>query len=198
MFCKNCGNQVDDNAAFCPNCGTVLNNQQPATAAHAQSPLEDNNSNLQSQGELSMKWYRFLINFALFASAFLNLANSIMCFTGSQYGEGKDLVYLVLDGLKTVDILMGIACLGLVALDIYTRFRLAKYCKNGPKILTINYSVTTAVSLLYLIAVMIIVSDIADPGEIISSSNIASIVTSIVMIFVNRAYFNKRRHMFVN
>ncbi len=33
MFCKNCGNQIDDNAAFCPVCGTAL--KEPASAPAA-------------------------------------------------------------------------------------------------------------------------------------------------------------------
>lgn len=31
-FCNNCGNQLEDNQAFCPKCGTSQNAQQTATA----------------------------------------------------------------------------------------------------------------------------------------------------------------------
>ena len=28
MFCKNCGKEIDDNAAICPHCGVVVNSAQ--------------------------------------------------------------------------------------------------------------------------------------------------------------------------
>ena len=42
MFCKNCGKEIDDNAAVCPNCGVPTPNmaaQQPAAPAPA--PVEE-------------------------------------------------------------------------------------------------------------------------------------------------------------
>lgn len=30
MFCKNCGNQVDDNAVVCPHCGVATHNLETA------------------------------------------------------------------------------------------------------------------------------------------------------------------------
>lgn len=32
MFCKNCGNQIDDNSAFCSKCGTAVSAVPPQTA----------------------------------------------------------------------------------------------------------------------------------------------------------------------
>lgn len=34
-FCKNCGTQIDDNAAICPNCGTAQNTVTPNTPPQA-------------------------------------------------------------------------------------------------------------------------------------------------------------------
>ena len=39
MFCKNCGNPMDDDAVFCPNCGTAVENEVPA--AEPVEPVEE-------------------------------------------------------------------------------------------------------------------------------------------------------------
>lgn len=41
MYCYKCGNQVDENAKFCPNCGTQLNNQQ---TSHNYEPIYQESS----------------------------------------------------------------------------------------------------------------------------------------------------------
>ena len=41
MFCKNCGTQIADNAAFCANCGTAVTNEapvQPQAPVYTQAP----------------------------------------------------------------------------------------------------------------------------------------------------------------
>lgn len=39
-FCKNCGNQVPDDAAFCANCGTPVENAQQAPQQEQQAPQQ--------------------------------------------------------------------------------------------------------------------------------------------------------------
>ena len=39
MFCRNCGNPMDDDAVFCPNCGTAVENEVPA--AEPVEPVEE-------------------------------------------------------------------------------------------------------------------------------------------------------------
>ena len=61
--------------------------------------------------------------------------------------------------------------------------------------LTYTYLGGLLLSLLYLIAVHIVVPDIA--GEVNFTTYIASAVTSVIMILVNRDYFQKRASLFV-
>ena len=44
MFCPTCGNQIQDNAAICPNCGCPTNNQPPqqAVAPATSAPMLEN------------------------------------------------------------------------------------------------------------------------------------------------------------
>lgn len=44
MFCKNCGNQVPDEANVCPNCGTVLKQPQQPYTSPSSNGGHDNNS----------------------------------------------------------------------------------------------------------------------------------------------------------
>lgn len=31
MYCKNCGNEIDDKAVICPNCGVATDNNQSSS-----------------------------------------------------------------------------------------------------------------------------------------------------------------------
>ena len=144
-----------------------------------------------------MKWFKFLINFALFASAVLNIGSGISQITGLAYGEMADLVYRIFDGIQTLDIIVGIGLFAVAALAIYARIRLAGYRKNGPKALNAVYLATAAVQLIYIIGIFIIAPNgIAE--EIDFSTNITSIAISIGMVSANTTYFKKRAHLFVN
>lgn len=140
-----------------------------------------------------MKWYHFTIYFSLFASALINFVAGIQYMSGVQYDGMADYVYYVYDGLKAVDTLYGIICIGVAVLCIFTRFQLARFKVNGPMLLNIIYAVDAAVPLLYLG----IVSSITGMN-LISSSTASSVVGSIGIIIINSVYYKKRKHLFVN
>lgn len=60
MYCKNCGQQIDDNAAFCSRCGASARNQAP----QAQQPVI-NVINTTSRGGIGYihkkKWVAFFL-----------------------------------------------------------------------------------------------------------------------------------------
>ncbi len=143
-----------------------------------------------------MNWYKFIIYFALFAGAVLNAINGFASLTGAQYGEYKDAVYNYFESLKIIDVIFGIACLGLAAFGIYVRTRLAGFCKDAPQLLIKLYTFAIAASVLYLIAISAIASD--NGVNIDLSSSFASVAISVIMLFANLTYFNKRAHLFVN
>lgn len=188
MFCPKCGKQIDYETKFCMDCGTELNS---ADSQQSQPPV--------LQQELKMGWFKFLIYFSLFASAVLNLISGISFLTGSRYGgkEDAELVYETFEKLKTLDMIMGVLCIILGVLALITRFRLAKFRKDGPLTLAILYIATSIVNIIYIISfVSIIPSFITEQMDF--TSTITSIIVGIVMIFVNAIYFKKRKHLFVN
>ena len=147
-----------------------------------------------------MKWFKFIIYFQLFANCVLNAINAITTFTGSQYQGIADMVYSYVDGLQAVDTVYGVLLLAVAAFAIVVRFRLAKFCTNGPTLYYILLGAQLAISVIYLIGVSAVVSNsmIADYYQPDYTSVISNVVTTGVMLTCNIIYFKKRMHLFVN
>lgn len=201
MFCPNCGTNLPDNSTFCSNCGAQINN--PAPQQQYQPPQQPYQPPYQPPYEpyntmgntMPMKWYKFLIYFALFAGAVLNIINGIMMLTGSQYDGSASLVYAFFDGLQAIDMIVGAACIGLAALQIYTRFRLSGYYQNAAKFVSITYIAAVVINLFYIIGVLVVLpSSVTEYLDF--STFIVQIVISALMVVVNNTYFNKRKHLF--
>ena len=142
-----------------------------------------------------MGWYKFLIYFALFASAVLNAVNGINLFTGEIYDGAAELVYGVFDGLQALDMFVGGASVVLACMAIYVRIRLAGYYKNGPKLLNNLYLAVIAVQLIYIIGVYIIFEDAAEAVDF--GGAYVNIAYGCAMMGANASYFKKREHLFV-
>ena len=207
-FCTKCGTQMADGTAFCPSCGTAQSPQQPVyqqpvyqqppyqQPPYQQPPYQQPVYQQPWQAEAPMKWYKFLIYFLLFASAVLNAITGVQMITGSMYGGSAEMVYVYFDGLQVLDVVMGLAVFGMVALAIFARFRLAGFYRNGPMLLVATYGANLVFYLIYMIGLVCIL-----PTELVGElapTFVGSMVGSIVMVIVNKIYFDKRKHLFVN
>lgn len=191
MFCPKCGTNVPDNSMNCPTCGQPLATQQQPYQQPYQQPV------MPLQTARPMAWYKFLIYFALFASAILNAYNGIRMITGTEYGEVKELVYAMFDGLQSVDILVGILVLGVAAIAIFARVRLAGFYKNGPALITALYAANVIVNLVYIVALYLVLPEgVFDYIEV--ADYVVNIVVACVMIGVNAVYFGKRKDLFIH
>lgn len=223
MLCPNCGTDVSSAGRFCPNCGAPVQPSKPVESAapqpqyqqpqyqqpqyqqpqyqqpQYQPPLNQQPYQPMQPAAPQMNWYKFLIYFALFAGAVVNAVNALRFLTGLINGSSAEakLLYSWFPGWKTVDIIVGLLLLVLVAFTIYTRFRLSGYYKNGPVCLYLTYGLAALSNVVYLIGVVLVINgtgiSLLDL-EIVPT--IASILVSIVMIVVNVVYFNKRKHLF--
>ena len=202
MFCTNCGSQVADGARFCTSCGAAI----PAAAPQPAQPQYQQPQPAQPQSQYQqpiqtptqgMKWFHFLIYFGLFAGAVINVINGIMAITGAQYDGSAKLVYRMIDGLQTLDVIYGLALLATAALGIYARFRLAGYRKNGPHMLIVVYLVVAIAQLVYLIGLYVVLPEIV-MDAVDTSSVIGGIIGSGIAVAINTTYFKKRAHLFVN
>ena len=196
MFCPKCGLEIPDGSKFCTRCGAALLSTQQASAQPetGSSAMNHNNQPYQPDAmKYPMNWYKFLIYFALFASAVLNAISGIIYMTGGQYEGYASMVYAFYGSLKTLDIIMGILCIAVAVFAILTRFSLAKFQVNGPRNLYVLYIVNFCLVLIYAIAIGAITGI-----NVFTASIVANLITSIVMVVVNYIYFNKRKELFVN
>ena len=185
MTCPNCGKLIPDNSSVCPECLRPIQNTpippEPVLAEPAQS----------------MKWYKFLIFFALWANAILNIIGGVSQLTGTVYSvtgiPASDIYAYYGQGLHVLDIVMGVVMIAIAVFSIIVRFQLAGYKKQGPKMLLVLYAVNLVVSLAYSLAVSAITSI-----NVMDSSSVGGLVISAVMIVVNYIYFKKRAHLFCN
>ncbi len=146
---------------------------------------------------IPMKWFKFLIYFALWAGAAMNVLNGIAFLTGASYGDMKELVYAFYKDSQTIGIVVGIASIALGVLDIAARFSLAKYKKAGPKLLTSVYAGAIAVNLIYVIGTIAVLPQMI-VEELNYTNAISGCVMGAVMIVVDHIYFKKRSHLFIN
>lgn len=197
MRCSNCGKEVRDNERFCPFCGNAvkagenLNPTRHPSGVYGQS----RNREMGIHTEQSMKWYKFIIYFQLFASAFLNFGNGMIYLMGFHYGtDNPALVYTYYgSGLKILDILMAVICIGLAVFAIVIRQKMAGFKKEAPTWLYILLGVQTGSNLFYMIAATVYTGI-----NFIDSSTASSIGIGIGLLIVNYIYFNKRKALFQN
>ena len=188
MFCPNCGTGIDPAAKFCPNCGTTIPAQEQPVESQIISQIQSQiQSQLQpeTQPALPMKWFKFLIYFALWAGGIINIFGGIgNLFSGSLFIE-----------LAIIDKAVALATIALGVFTIYTRFRLAKFYKNGPQLLTFVYAGSIIITFVSQIATMTVLGGFK--GIFISIvPSIISIIINCIMIGANNVYFQKRAHLF--
>lgn len=220
MFCRNCGTQCPDGTKFCPSCGCTFDNDQPTENVQqnfSQPDYSQHNDYAQQNytqpnytqpnytqpnnytqppiynAPLGMNWFKFLIYFGLFAGAVINCISAILQVTGVPYKGLSEYVYMFFPALRFLDIFYCISALALAAFQIYTRFQLASFRKNAPKLVLIVYSAAAVISLIYIIAASIILHEF-----LLNAYIVIQIVVPCLMVVLNKVYFDKRKDMFVN
>ena len=182
MYCNKCGEPMQDGAAFCPACGASQN-----------MSAQQSYGNTNNEPDMPMKWFKFLIYFALFAGAVLNILSGLGTLSSVLIPSELETVYDSYAALKALDVFMGVAAIGLGVFGIYTRFRLSGYHSNGPKMLLLTYAASAAIQVIYIIGAYI-----ALDGAVTMTSTFTNVAVSVAMIFINKTYFDKRAHMFKN
>ena len=213
-FCSKCGTQIEDaKQQFCSNCGEKIERQEsssPTVSATGGMPDQTNGQVTFEQSynaypatpiiQHPMKWFKFLIYFALFFGALINFVFGFNYITGGIYfsqtnGQATaEMVYATFGmGLKVLDIIYGILMIAIAVFSIYTRFRLAKFKSNGPLCVYILYGSGACLTLLYNI-VLIVVTGL---NQLTSATSITSLIISAGFILINYSYFKKRKELFV-
>ncbi len=150
-------------------------------------------------GDYPMAWFKFLIYFMLFANAAINIFTAVTYLTGSVYlGEDMTMsdveaLYMFYPTAKMIDVIYGVLLIALAAYAIFTRFQLSGFKRRGPFLFILMYVLNLVIGLLHGISIMFTF----ETGLLGFISFVPSIITSVVMIFVNVVYFRKREELFV-
>ena len=144
---------------------------------------------------IGMKWYKFLIYFALFIGSLLNFLQSFKYLTGSMYleqGVTAKMVYAYYgEFLKVVDIMYGLFLIAISIMGLVLRHKLANYKPGADIFAYIFYSLAFGGSFMY----SLLVSDIISVP--IGAEQIGSLIGYGVFLALTIRYFNRRAHLFV-
>ncbi len=204
MQCPKCRAAMPNGAKYCTECGTKLpvqpdsvpNVPQPSiqeAPAYEAQPVMTEAPPAQELQPCEMKWYKFLIYFALWAGAIVNLIDSLQFFTGSILGDDVEILYAYYPLLKVLNLAFALILVTYAVFAIYTRYRLAQFRQNGPVCLHALYLVQLAMVLIYWLAGSLILGEWLD-----LASGFSDLISSIVILCINIVYFRKRKHLFVN
>lgn len=209
MYCRECGKEIREEDRFCPYCGAV--NRMHGEVFEKSEMFPENvyidaqpdnrileqycsvDERVMGQKEVSMKWYKFVIYFQLFAAAIFGLYHGFMRITGMQYGTNADQVYNFFGmGLRVLDIFFGIMPILAAAAFLYVRQCLIKLKKNAPLLYLSVFILNGIIETIYAVVLLLLVGGNGeDAGGLIGQ------VLGLGIYYVlNYIYFKKRKHLF--
>lgn len=209
MRCPKCGVSQPAGVKFCMECGArmpVQNDSAPnvpyqppeapaagpsASAAPVRAPAAPA-ARAAAPAKPKMKWFHFLIHFSLWCAAVSNLALAVYQLTDGGYGEDAALIYEMLPGLHAISIIHAVFCLFLAIFCIYTRYRLARFRRNGPTCILLLQGAAVLIPFLFSLAEGLLVG--APLSECVS---FFSLLVSLFLVYLNVIYFRKRAHLFI-
>ena len=200
MYCSHCGKQIPDNTVYCGYCGTRVQEEYTPSLQQVQP------GSFAGAEAMPMKWYKFLIYVQLFLGALGGVINAVVYFTGTHWENLgvpalKTLAYGFFPSLHTVDMITGICYVLMAVWYIVVRQSLVHYKKTAPRQLYSLRAFGALVSLFWSIAAFVILSKVYDAAELaIALLVLPAISAIIVLVFMSleKVYFRKRQHLFIN
>jgi len=213
MFCPKCGTANADTNTVCTNCGQPL---APAQAPQQpqyqqpqyQQPYQQAPYQQDPKGWYNghpMGWYKFLIYFALFASCVGYAITGIVSFVSIGSYSTYEYFGVSTGFLKFWCVVYGLAVIALAVFAIIVRNALASLKAVGPKFLLYLYCAAAGLSIINFIITMATLGSVFSlldayfPGTTagVVVGFIFSLAISVVMIILNKIYFDKRKDIFV-
>lgn len=213
MQCPVCGKENPSIATFCGGCGRPL----PAQAGPGPYPDTINPEPVwgltraekvaqAEQSGIGMKWYKFLIYFALFASGVINIMGGIFRVTGLENAilnsefmtqwmsaEAKEASLSAFETLRPLDISCGCVLIIIGIIAIVCRILLARFMKPGVVLLYVLYALAMVETLAYAIISNIMLQQ---PIGLTLILCIIAVVIYLVIFIPSFVYFNKRKQLF--
>ena len=195
MNCKKCGTELQDNIDFCPDCGeSVKKNEVKA---------------------LGMKWHKFnayckipfnaimsLLVSVLFLPGVLNKLISELLDTDIMFVMERYTYFLNDLSVKVLNIIVAFIMIVFAFYYAYISFALIKFKKGALKHLYCSLILIEAISLIYIVALILCTKNLIDFDVRIILMLIREVVTRVVSfgfwILIYTEYYKKRKHLFVN
>ena len=142
-----------------------------------------------------MKWYNFLIRFALWTYAAVNIVYGFLYIAGGAQTEEMLAAFPI---LSTIDLFYGVLTVGMGVLALITRFALAGYRRNAPALIVAFHTYGLVISLGYNAIVLNITSSAYDPVDLIITgmSVGVTVIINAALVGCNYVYFKKRKRLF--
>lgn len=189
MTCPYCNAEIKDDSTVCKFCSAQVD-------ALKNNVISQPQTSEKAKDEIGMLWYKFQIYFMLFYDALTCVISGVVNLISSLSQGG---IYADYPILKPINFAFGVFAIAVAALLIVTRFRLAKFKKNAPKMF---YAALIAQSVLacgYEIACLIIVGLGGDFRLAASIGELfLKIDLTVFYVILNAIYFDRRKHLFVN
>ena len=142
-----------------------------------------------------MKWHKFLM-VIMIIGAVISFISGASLFSGASYesqGVDADLIYRMYPGMKSCDMVYSVVLMAIGVFKIIVRNRLSRFRANGPESLKILYFISIGASLIYISW-----ASSATRVNMLTSSNITSVFSSVLFLIINTSYYKKRSSLFVN
>ena len=144
---------------------------------------------------LPMKWHKFLIYFALWAGAVLNLISGAqMFFMGINAGNAW--LYEMTSGLRALYIVSGIFMIAIGVFQIFTRSALARFSRLGPRMVVWLYASLVILNALEILLAWLLFG--VPLNYLLTADVWFYLIEGVLMTWANQVYYRKRAALFVN
>ena len=149
----------------------------------------------RGQKGLGMKWYYFLVYFSLLATVILNGGTGIIQVAGIMMGEKSAVTAAYADApmLLYVDVAYGLVCIAFGVFAFKTRQDLKAMRSKGPRELILLYGISGIMQLVYELCYVL-----TGAAETFDVTAFGTVIVAVIMMLINKMYFDNRRDMFTN
>lgn len=179
------------------------------------SEIYNNNIENVETKKYGMRWYKFITYFLFPFYALIGIIVSVVFMPGvidkiidiDSVSNIEIKLFLLdlfnlYDDLRIANLLCALGNVALAFYDIYISVSLHKFKKSAPKHVSVEYILSGALNIIYVVISLIIMRETVDfNAKIIITliRNFAQTIGStVIWVLIYNKYFNKRKHLFVN